>query len=89
MNNVPWKIQKVSEDSFNFDFYLRSVNNGYMGQCQQLGIAEFIVRAVNSHEALLSTMKNVRSYLQGTAQHSNKGLLAEVDGAIAQAEGGK
>ncbi len=49
--------------------------------------AAFIVRAVNSHEASLSTLRNVLVYLKGTSQNGNLGLIAEVEGAIAQAEG--
>ena len=49
--------------------------------------AEFIVRAVNSHEALLNKLKHAQARL--FVHEGNSELYDEIGKAIAQAEGGR
>lgn len=53
-----------------------------------LGEIDDINRALNSHEALLKTLRSTRLYIaqaQDAFNVSDDGMLAEIDGVIAQA----
>lgn len=106
---TPWGFEKINYDAYSsairtIDPLSKELNGGSFTVAHLAGAngvaeanAEFIVRAVNSHEVLLSALRSVRneyrSYILNDPNNlqDSKGsrILAQIDYAISEAEGRK
>lgn len=98
---TPWKI--IDTNNFDAagnrmhmtnDYEIVDANNENVikpSECidMDIEVAEFIVRAVNSHEALLEALKIATEYVKSDWKGTSTGkeLIPKLEKAIAQAEG--
>jgi hypothetical protein len=86
---TPWHVNGNSTNR-GAQIFIRDKNNEIIAQVRPLANAELIVRAVNSHEALLSAVyaaKNLIMDYPEMAKHENAMRVFEaIKKAIAQAE---
>jgi hypothetical protein len=98
---TPWKVDgcAVTSDVFNIctlDTTAKDMNENQIGMGELSANAAFIVRAVNTHEELLETLKTVVVYMDAqckvngefsTADAPGYAMRRKVEQAIAKAEG--
>lgn len=85
---TPWKLFTNLDNNYSKDIFSKDKRRIVAGLSSD--DAEFIVKAVNSHDLLLNALKDARqSYInreEGTTNEDYK-IILEMDKAIAQAEG--
>ena len=84
---LPWKLE-IIKDGGNWEYNLRETNDKHVASLNRYlkpdADAAFIVKAVNSHEALVSALKNIRD-LQSSKdyQHVKEDMVRNmVDNAL-------
>jgi hypothetical protein len=90
---TPWRvaIEPPYEESariFSGDIYLGSLGNSDQTKDETRANAEFIVRAVNSHDALVAALRRIMPHQQSSTHSHDCGCsYCEAVNALALAEG--
>ena len=87
---VPWSIGKRRWITSGDLDIARIHSVSKIGENEAVANAEFIVRACNSHDALVDTLQSVRWFLMGKARRdpAERKIISQVVDALDKAKGG-
>ena len=87
---VPWSIGKRRWITSGDLDIARIHSVSKIGEAEAVANAEFIVRACNSHDALVDTLQSVRWFLMGKARRdpAERKIISQVVDALDKAKGG-